>query len=170
MEVLGVPANYDVEIHFLQFSRDRSRLSIGDGAVVQLDYGRQMGRGTGEEDLVSQIQFAAVYGALHHLHSQFPLGQLDDGLAGNAGQHVVFQRRSDKPPVDNHKDVFAGAFAYVAVVVEDDGLVEPGQGGLGLGQDAVDVNAANLQPGPGIIGSSTRRQDEVQQRSRSDPR
>ena len=110
-----------------------------------MDHGSQVGGRAGQENLVGQVQLAAVDGPFHDLQAELGLGNLYDGVPGDAGQNVVFQDRGDQPAVIHQEDVLAGPFAYVAVLVEDDSLVEPGQGGFGFSQNAVDVDTANLE-------------------------
>ena len=58
----------------------------------------------------------------------------------------------------DEEDVFAGAFADVAVVVEHDGFVVASEGGLGLGEDAVDVDAGDFEAGgdAGVVDATPR--------------
>ena len=51
----------------------------------------------------------------------------------------------------HHKEVFAGAFGYVAVLVEEDGFVETGEDGFGFGEDAVEVVGGGFDLGGGHL-------------------
>ena len=64
-----------------------------------------------------------------------------------AAQGVVLQAGGVDAAVLDHEQIFAGTFGHVAVVVQQDGLVKAAEGGLGLGEDAVDVDAARLDAG-----------------------
>ena len=118
-------------------------LAAGDGVVVDLAHGHELGRGAGHEQLVGQVELGARDVALDDLEAEVA-GDLHARLAVDAVEDPGRLRRRVDRPLADHEDVLARALAHEAVVVEQDGLLVAGLVGLDLGQDRVQVLARGL--------------------------
>src|SRR5271166_4294989 len=107
-----------VEVQLLHLARNRACLSVFYQPMINLRYGRNSHRSAGEKQLVTNIQFAAVDGALHNLDAQFPLRQLHHCIARDALQHVFRCRRSDQLPFAHHKDVARRSLGNMTGIVQ----------------------------------------------------
>ena len=81
--------------------------------------------------LVGDIYLAPVDMPLHHLQAQLTPGKLDHAVAGYAGQHVILNGRGVNLTVRHKEKGFSPEPSpHVAVLVQDDGLVETRQRSL----------------------------------------
>src|SRR4029450_9466024 len=120
-----------------------NRARVAEDPVVHLPDGHDLGGRAGEEGLVGQVQVGADEVGLADLEA-LALGDVDDAVAGEAGQAAGGQGRRVESAVADGEDVLARPVGHVPVGVEQDGLVIAGLDGLGLGQRGVDVLAGGL--------------------------
>src|SRR6185369_3768521 len=117
--LVGLRAVEDSEELFLQRLRNRSDLSIANLDFVYGANWGDFGGCAGEEDFVADVEHLARDHLLEDRNTKI-LGQRDDGVAGDARKDGVSERRSHQLALAHNEQVFAGAFAYVAVHVESD--------------------------------------------------
>ena len=92
-----------------------------------------MGGGAGQKHHIGKVKLATVDAPLHNFYAQLILGYLHNGISSDARKGVIYQRRSKQPTFGHYKYVFRRSFANVTILVQDDGFIEPCQGGLSLG-------------------------------------
>ena len=71
-------------------------------------------------------------------------GDLEDPSAGDPFKNVVADRRCDEHAIADHEQVFGRALGDVTLLSQDDGLFEPIEHGLGLGEGRIHVAAGDL--------------------------
>src|ERR1039457_6263799 len=107
---------------------------------------------TGKEDFVSQVQFAAVDGALDNVEMQFVTGYFHHTVTSDTFKYILGAWRGDQFAAAYQEDVTGCAFGHVAGLGEEDGFVEAIAPGFVAGERAIDISAAEFgAAGDGII-------------------
>src|SRR5512140_1269111 len=88
---------------------DGAPLAGADGEAVHRGHGGHLRRGAREEDLVGEVQHLARDGLVPDRELHLLLEDLQDAVAGEAGEHRVGQRRRVDHVVADQEDVLAGA-------------------------------------------------------------
>src|SRR5687768_7530817 len=92
VEVLLVASSTYLGVSLLESLRDRTRLVLPTVDLADRD---DLGRAAGEEQLVGRVQVGAVERRLVHRRPLIA-GDLDHGLARDAGQRAVNERRGQQ--------------------------------------------------------------------------
>src|SRR6266849_2054390 len=143
--VAVVAAAHDREERPLGSTRRRAGLPIPDAAIVELADGCHFGSGTGEERLVREIDLVAREALLAARDPELgeqPEHHVTRDAAENGGQ---WRGLGHAARDDEH--VLAARLGYVAVDVQQQGLVVAGAPDLVRREDRVDVVAARLRLG-----------------------
>jgi hypothetical protein len=144
----------DVEEGLVEGGGDGAHGSVADQDAVD---GAEVGdfcRGAGEEGLVANVEELAGEGLLDDGDAHVA-GEDEDGIAGDAVQDGVGERRSVEGAAADDEEVFAGALGEVAVDVEGDAFVVAVGGGFHADELGVHVVGAGLgERGHGVGGEA----------------
>ena len=101
----------------LDFFGDGAAGAAADFHAIDAADGRDFDRGAAEKHFVDDVEHFARNDLLRHRNAQV-LANGNDAGAGDAGQRGIRNGRSDDRAVVDHKNIFAGAFADLAVGIE----------------------------------------------------
>src|SRR5207253_7063817 len=135
-----------VEVDLAHLCCDRSALALADGAVIDARHRRDLSARAAEEDLIGDIQLGAVNLAYRGRDAAVR-GDLENAGPGDALEDVVGSGGRDQDSVANEEEVLRASFAHVAILRQDDRLVEAGLLRLGLRERSVHVRAGDLAAG-----------------------
>src|SRR5688572_24240922 len=154
---LGVPlvvSMSDPEIDVADLLRDRSDLALGYLASVDVHARRDLRAGAAEEDLLGNVELAAVDLPLRNEDPELG-GDLEDRVAGDALEDIVGHRRRYDRAVAYHEQVRPPALRDVPVRREEDGLIRLEVVCLIHRKGGVDVRAGELAPRrDGLVGGT----------------
>src|SRR2546428_417399 len=138
---------------------DRSHLSLTDRTAVDGGDRRDLHAGAAEERLVDGVELGAV-DAPDLDRDLLILRDTHDVRTHDALEDVIGGRGRDERPVAHEEQVRGAPFGDVAVVGQDDRLVEAGLLRLGLRQRGVHVRAGDLAArGDGVVVDAAPRGD-----------
>src|SRR5205814_1176034 len=140
------------KIALLEPAGDCADGSVSDRTMVYAHDGRDGHGGAGEEQLIANVEFAAVDGTFDRVQVEFPLSQAHNAIARNAFENVLRHRWCDELTLANHKEVASGSFGNMAALIQENGFVKSAEARVGAGHGAVHVGSANLGTGrDGIV-------------------
>src|SRR5271163_3926751 len=149
---VGFGAAGDGEEFFLKFAGDGAGDALADLNVVDGANGSDFDGGAYEEDFVDDVEhFAGDYGFFHG--DVQVMGELDDSVAGDAGEDAGGQRGSEERAVVDEEHVHAGAFADVAVGIEGDAFGVAVEGGFHADELGIHVVGGGFGHGGESVGS-----------------
>src|SRR5207253_2303614 len=129
-----------VEVQILELAGHRAGFTVSDHAPVDLDDRRDLGAGAAEDHLVRQVELAAIHGAFHDVDVELLARERHERPTGDAFHDVRRYRWRDQRSLAEQEDVLRAAFADVAVLAQDDRLVEAVEVRFRLGQRAIPVD------------------------------
>src|SRR5258708_5209601 len=127
-----------VEEARLQPLGDRTDFAVADGAVVDLAHGRDFRRSPGEEAFVGEVKRVARDALFENRNALFA-GEREHGVARDASEDGPGEGRRDEATLLDDENVFARAFAHVALRIEKHSLVVPARFRFGLREHGVRV-------------------------------
>src|SRR3954451_9442699 len=137
------PPCRDLPVELDQAPRHVTGLTAAHLPVVDLDDRDELGGGSGEEQLVGEVEVAARQRLLPDLDA-FVARERHDRVAGDAGELTVDERRGDEQTVEDGEDVRAGTLGDPSVRRQHDRLVVAGLERGDLGERRVDVLPGRL--------------------------
>src|ERR1700751_1659662 len=140
---------------FLDRLGDRSHGALAYFDLVDGADRRYLGGGAGEKGLVGDVEHLAWDHLLEDRDFEIA-GDLQDGLAGDTGEHGVAKRRGLQHAVAHKEDVLTGAFAYVAVGVEGNAFGVAVDDGFHLDELRIHVIGARLRHCRESVGGESR--------------
>src|ERR1039458_7107947 len=134
----------------LQLLRDGAAMALADRDAVDGTNGRDLRGGSGKEHLVGDVEHLARHDGFNHRDIEI-LGQTQNAIARDAGQHRGAQRRRVEAAVADEEDILAGSLADIAGFVERDAFRAAVGEGFHFDELRIHIIGAGLgQRGQGI--------------------